>query len=384
MIKVLTAHTEELDDVEVAVSEILEQLDIEHQMLGNSVGIMHFYPEFLETGIAGAISDVLPFDVVGGTTSNSAVPRSVGELTLSLTVLTSDDISFASGVSASIDADIREPVEDLYVRVTAALPQKPSLLYAVAPILQHVSGDAVVESFDEFSGGVSLFGSLAFTHAADFSGVHTFFNGKQYPDALVCVAMSGNVNPTFLVTSLPEERVIRQKSIITEAENNAIYKVNGIPVLEYLESIGLAEQGKIDGISSIPLILTLKDGSQVVRSPYMMNESGHLISYGATPVDSRIDFATGDRAYVIQSAGELMIRAHEASRARGMLIFSCAARRWTLGIESGAEMKEVATRLNRSFQYQFAYAGGEICPVKRADGSYVNRFHNFSLIACIL
>jgi hypothetical protein len=49
-----------------------------------------------------------------------------------------------------------------------------------------------------------------------------------------------------------------------------------------------------------------------------------------------------------------------------------------------AEMKELAGSLNDSLVYQFAYSAGEICPVKNQNGQMVNRFHNFSLIACLL
>jgi hypothetical protein len=60
MIKMLTAFTREADEAEVAVSEILAQLDLEHKLLAHSVGIMNYYFDFFETGVAGAISDALP------------------------------------------------------------------------------------------------------------------------------------------------------------------------------------------------------------------------------------------------------------------------------------------------------------------------------------
>ncbi|MDR1472553.1 MAG: hypothetical protein LBS75_08505 [Synergistaceae bacterium] len=239
---------------------------------------MNFHAEFLETGVAREVSDALPFDVVGGTTSNVAVPGDMGDLILSAAVLTSGDISFAAGMTEPIRGNAKTPIGELYSSLLDALPGKPSFLYTLAPILHNIGGDEFIEAIDEFSGGIPLFGSLAFTHKSDCSGIYTFFNGEHYGDALALVAMSGDVNPTFLKTSLPEERMIRQKAIITESEKNAIRSINGIPVHEYLESVGLAENGKINevGLSSIPLILTLEDKSQVVRSPYAMTEDGDL------------------------------------------------------------------------------------------------------------
>ena len=56
--------------METAVSEILEQLDVEHTLLAHSLGILHCYSEFCENGIVKAICEKLPFDVVGNTTSS--------------------------------------------------------------------------------------------------------------------------------------------------------------------------------------------------------------------------------------------------------------------------------------------------------------------------
>jgi hypothetical protein len=307
-------------------------------------------------------------------------------LLLSVSVLTSDDISFASGVTRPIHGNPGAPIAELYSKLRDALPEKPSLLYTLAPTLLDIGGDGFIESIDEISGGVPLFGSLAFTHKSDFSGVYTFFNGKHFPDALALVAMSGDIDPVFLKTSLPEERMIRQKAIVTDSEKNRIRRINGIPVLEYLESVGLAENGKIDesGLGSIPLVLTLEDGSQVVRSPCTMTDDGELICYGNVPVNSTIDFAYGDKEYVLRSARETMTGALEAHSARNMMIFSCAARRWMLGGDINAEMDEVERQAGDVCEYQFSYSGGEICPVARSDGRLVNRFHNYTLIVCLI
>jgi hypothetical protein len=385
MIKMITASTKEIDDPRTAVGEILEQLDLEGTALARSVGLMNFHPEFLETGAAREVSGALPFDVVGCTTSNVAVPGDMGDLVLSATVLTSDDVSFAAGMTRPIRENSREPIGELYSSLRDALPEKPSFLYALAPILTNIGGDEFIESIDEFSGSVPLFGSLAFTPRADFSDVYTFFNGEHHRDALALVAMSGAVHPEFLKTSLPEERMVRQKAIITESEKNAIRKVNGVPVLEYLRSIGLAENGRISesGLSSVPLILTLEDKSQVVRAPYAMTEDGALLCYGSAPAGSTVDFAYGDKNYVLQSARETMTGALKTKNTRSLMVFSCAARRWMLDSDVNAEMNEVAKQLD-GVKYQFSYAGGEICPIPRPDGQLVNRFHNYSLIACIL
>ena len=51
MIKMFSAFTEEIDDVDAAISEILSQLDLEHSLMQNSIGILHCYHEFIDSGV---------------------------------------------------------------------------------------------------------------------------------------------------------------------------------------------------------------------------------------------------------------------------------------------------------------------------------------------
>jgi hypothetical protein len=380
----LTAYTREIDDIKISVAEVLEQLNLKDRLLRHSVGILAFHPEFLETGAVRAVSEALPFDSIGGTTSNVAVAGAMGDLMLTVSVLTSDDVVFRAGASGPIEDDPRKQIRELYARLVPSSAEIPSLLFTFAPVIANVGGDDFIEALDAVSGGTPLFGSLAFTHLPDFSGIETCWNGKRHTNVLTLIAMSGEINPEFYLTSIPDDRVVHQNAIITQAVKNRIQSINGLVPLEYLESIGLAESGSIAGISSIPFVLTLDDGSRIVRSAYMTTDEGHILSYGTIPQGAKIGFSDGDAGFVLQSARETIAQAIAASGARNALLFSCAGRRWTLGTRTEAEIKELAKCLDGSFIYQFAYSGGEICPVRNQEGRLVNRFHNFSMIACLL
>ena len=60
MITSLVAHTFEVDDIGIAVSEILEQLDLGSSLRKNSVGIITCHCEFLYSGVVKALSDKFP------------------------------------------------------------------------------------------------------------------------------------------------------------------------------------------------------------------------------------------------------------------------------------------------------------------------------------
>lgn len=384
MIRMLTAYTREIDEVETSVSEILEQLDLEHRLLASSVGILSFHPDFLESGVVRALADALPFDTVGGTSSNVSIGGAMGGLMLVVTVLTSDDVVFRTGVSRAIADDPDGAMRELYARVAPPEMGRPSLLFVYAPVLDKVSGDDLVRALDAASGCVPQFGSLATTHLPDFSGIETCANGEHHADALALVAFFGDVSPKFYLTGIPEDRVIRQRATITSAVKNRIQRINNLLPTDYLESVGLAENGDISGIASFPFVLTLTDGSKVARSVYKTTDEGHILAFGDTPEGAELDFSDSDAEFIINSTGETAAHLASTLKTGNVLIFSCAGRRWVLGVTTEREMEEVARRLGDSFASQFAYSGGEICPVKNRDGRQVNRFHNFSMVACAL
>ncbi|GHV28003.1 hypothetical protein FACS1894167_04000 [Synergistales bacterium] len=384
MIKMLTAYTNELDDVDAAVAEVLGQLDIERNLMRNSVGITYFYSEFLETGVVKALSDALPFDVVGGTTSDVALPGVMGNLTLALTVLTSDDVTFRAGTSAPVTGDAVEPMKELYSRLAPSASETPALLLTVAPVTPNVSGDDLIEALDSVSGGVPVFGTLAFTHNPDFSGIYTCFNGVWSSDSVTLIALYGDVRPEFFRTSTPEERVVSHKAVITRSVGNEVWEINGKSAIDYLESLGIVARGNVAGVASIPFVITMKDGSRVVRSPYKMLDNGHISFYGAMPEGSEVGFSNFEMDFVTSSARDTLTAAAENPRSRNMLLFSCIARKWTLGAQFHAEMEAIAGCLDESFTYLLMYSGGELCPARNGKGELVNRFHSYTTIACIL
>jgi hypothetical protein len=380
----LTAYTKELDDVEAAVADILGQLDLERNLLSNSVGITSFYSEFLETGVVKALSEALPFDVIGGSTSNVAIPGVMGDIMLALTVLTSDEVEFRAGASAPLPDDARESIKELYSRLLSPPLAKPALLLVFAPFLPHVDGDDLLDALDAVSGGVPVFGTIAFTHKADFSGIYTCFNGTPSADAMAVIAAYGEVNPEFLMTPTPKGRAIAHKTIITRSVGNEVWAINGQPAIDYLESNGLGRRGSIAGIASIPFVVTLRDGSRVVRSPAKITDDGRISIRGAMPEGSEVSFSNFEMDFVTTSARETLTAATKKARSNNMLLFSCSARKWTLGALFYAEMEAAAECLNDSFNYQLSYSGGEMCPTRNDKGEMVNRFHNYTMIGWML
>ncbi|MDR2178380.1 MAG: FIST C-terminal domain-containing protein [Treponema sp.] len=382
MIKMLNAFTDEIDDPETAVTELLEQVDPDNKLLANSVGIVHCFSEFLDSGVVKALSGKLPFDVVGTTTMSLSTSSFISDMGLSLTVLTSDTVKFISGVSAPINDSVDGPLAELYNGIAAA--EKPSLLMPFIPFMITVGGDEFIEKLDSLSGGIPAFGTLAISNEPDYSKSYTIYKGRGYAASMVLLALVGCVDPVFLSVSVNKESILKQKAVITGINRNILQTINNIPAVTYLESTGLVKDNDVAALASIPFVIQLEDGSTLIRAVISSTGDGGVILCGAAPVNSTLALALMSQEEVIASTAGKVQEALEKARGRGILMYSCAGRNWVLGVQILAEHEKVKECIGSKAPYYFVYSGGEIFPSFLDNGSVVNHLQNDSLIICIL
>ena len=383
--KILCAFTFELDEVELAVSEILEQLELDKSQLAHSVGIVTCHPDFIESGVLAAVSEALPFDVVGTTSLASSTKGESGIEILTLAVLTSDTVTFTTVLTESLWDDQVGPIKTAYEKALASLPQKPELILTYQPMMNHVGGEKLATDISHISGGIPLFGTLTCDHNFDFSQAYSICNSQCYKDRLIMVLLNGPVTPKFFHISIEITDQLQQKALITDSAVNMLKTVNGKPALEYLSSLGLAHNGTIEGAVAIPFLVDYNDGTQpVCRGIFMISEEGWVVCGGDVPKGTLLSTATLDHDDVMHTSGKALDAIIEAAdRNNGLLIVSCNSRSVALGTDPLAEMELVHKRIGKTLPYHMLYSGGEICPVYTEDGKTKNRFHNFSFTACL-
>ena len=384
--KVLTAFTYEIDDINVAVSEILDQLDLKNNLSKNAIGIITCYTEFLDSGVVSALCDALPFGVVGCTTLANGTANELGLLMLGLMVLTGDDISFSSALSDSLFDEQEAPLEEAYQKASASLDGYPVMVMTFAPLINHVGGELIAELLDKACSGIPLFGTLAMDHTRDYHKSQTIYNGKGYRNECAILLISGNIHPRFFIASISEQKAQKQKAIITQSTGNVLQAVNNVPFKEYLNTFNMIQgDNSTEGLNTIPIVLDYNDGTQpVTRAIYLLTEEGYAVCGGKMPVNSTLAIGSIDYDEVVESSGQLMKEAlASATDVNGILLFPCLSRSLVLGSDALAEIKTVANELNGSLPYMMAYSGGEICPIYTDDGKSLNRFHNFTLVVCV-
>ncbi len=385
MIEMRTAFTLEIDDEEDAVAEILDQLQLEQGLRANTVGIINCFSDAVDTGVMQAVSRSLPFDTVGFTSSGMASGHQTATIMLTVSVLTSDDVCFATVGTESLMEEQITPVSKAYQEGLEKLNvDKADLILAYAPMIHHVGGELLLQTLDQVCQGTPVFGSIAADHTELHDTCKIFCNGVASDTSMCFILMSGAVQPHFIVETLPDEKVQKQKAIITKSDNNIIYEVNDMPFLEYMKTLGLSEGEGIEGAASIPIIVDYKDGTRpVARVIFTILEGGGAVCGGAMPENATLAIGSLDYEDILSTARIKVAEIAALKGYGGALLYPCLARAFVLGAEMEAELDIIRDALDGVIPYQAAYSGGEMCPLYLSGGGTVNRFHNFTFTACL-
>jgi hypothetical protein len=396
MIRTLTAFTENIDDLEAAAAEIKEQLGVDRNLLKNSVGIIACHYEFALSGAVKAICEALPFDVAGTISSVQGTAGKEGVLLFTIMVLTSDDVSFKTTLTPSLKGNAGETIASAYTQ--AAAGETPALIFSYAPFIIENSGDEYVNVLTKASSGVPCFGTLAVDDTADFRECYMIYNGEHYRDQMSMILFFGEVNPKFFLATISDNKILDKSALVTSSEGHILKEVNGRPVAEYFESMGLTKASETSyAMTSLPFMLDYGDGTPPVSKVFIgLNEKREAICAGVMPEGSTLYMGVFDKDDVLVTSRKAIQNAVSAvpKGASGMLIYSCISRSMSLGSDQFAETNLVRQVSAGKIPFMMAYSGGEICPTQitknqggdgKDSGSVtaINRFHNNTFVLCI-
>ncbi|MDR1571471.1 MAG: hypothetical protein LBS32_02995, partial [Clostridiales Family XIII bacterium] len=218
MIRSIGLHTYEIDDPAAAVAEIKKELE-GFALLENTLGIIMCCPEYVESGVYGAICGALDFPLVGATTTTQAVCDQTDILILTILVLTSDDVFFEPAMTDDIKGnEILAPSRAAFQAARDKLPSEPKLILMFPPMLPETAGDAYVEAFEELCPGVPQFGMPAISDSPAFDDCLTLLKGESSPTKMSFVLLAGNVKPRFLISTLQDDDKMPFSGEITKSK----------------------------------------------------------------------------------------------------------------------------------------------------------------------
>ena len=384
MIRVLTAYTTELDDKMQAVEQITSQLIYDGSFCKNTIGIIACHYEFVISGVYKAISEALPFELVGTISSAQSIQGEVGSLLLTLFVMTSDDVEFDKVLTPSLSDDSAQVIMDSYK--AALRGTKPSLILVYAPFMLQNSGDDYVKVLTDVSGGVPCFGTLAVDDTLDFSYCYMLANGEQFRDKMAMILIYGDIQPKFYVANISEDRIIKKSAIVTKSSGPVLMEVNERPVIDYFNDLGLVKASETQyALTSLPFLLDYNDGSPKVSKIFItMTPEKYAICAGSMPQGSTMYMAFTDKDDIILTTGEsLDMILNDINGSSALLSYSCISRSMTLGSEQYKELELIDMKISKKIPFLAANSGGEICPTQISNEVAINRFHNNAFIACL-
>ena len=359
MIMMYTARTSETDEVGDAVIEITSQIDLA-ALKKNSAGLIFCHMDFVDSGVVEALCRALPFNVIGMSSMASADGHGYGLFDLTLTVLTSDEVSFEAGMTRSIDHDnyVGE-IDQLYTRIRDRTESDPAMIFAFMPYMPDV-----FNAMDASCHGIPLWGSITNNMDFRYQTVQTICNGKALPAGIAMLSVTGPLELEFIVSSIPEHNIANNRAIITKSEHAVLREANDLPILEYLANIGLIITD--ENVTTTPLMVYYDDSVKpVALGFYTLFEDG---SEG-----------------IFDSANDGLHQILVRKDRQATLLLPCVTRYIMLAPDQERELRLIQDRLATSgLPFMMGYSGGEICPTKGHDGKYHNQFHNYSFCACVL
>jgi hypothetical protein len=380
----LTAYTEEVDEVEDGIAELLRQINL-GALKKNSVGLVTCHSDFINSAFVGELRKKLPFDIIGMTTITSANRHGQGMFSLSLAVLTSDEIVFETAMAGALDAgSCHDKISAAYSQAAKKLPGPPSLILTFFPFLDDLSGTRMHKEFDGICGGIPIWGSVACSPDVQTGHWFVFRNGDIDRNGLAMVLMHGQVNPEFIVISMPSENIRKTRGQITSSDGCNLREIDGITAIQYMENLGINIRNDIPIV--MPLMVYYEGSAEpVALAIYAVNNDNSLMCAGEVPVGATVAVGDITAESTLASTAECMERIKETGKRGGALFLPCVSRYIMLAPNHEREISLVVEKIEngRLMPFFMAYSGGEICPVKDVAGVLQNRFHNFTFVACI-
>ncbi|HEY3447596.1 MAG TPA: FIST N-terminal domain-containing protein [Myxococcales bacterium] len=229
------------------------------------------------------------------------------------------------------------------------------------------------------------FGGLA---ADDRKFARTFVlaNGKAHQDTVALLAGRGAIRAWM--SSASGWTLTGAPGTVDACRGNVIERIGGTTAGEFIRRQLGKTPDEVD-LGVVPLA-TFPPGDRThpaLRTPLSFDsETGAVTVFGSIAQGSVVQACTATRGDVIAGVDLALggLRPAELEPA-GVLVVSCAGRKWLMGDQGRDEVARLQTWLGRDLPLAGFPSYGEIGPFRLADGSCgPSRFHNVTLVLCVL
>ncbi|MCR4793201.1 MAG: FIST C-terminal domain-containing protein [Lachnospiraceae bacterium] len=388
------AFTNEVDDIELAVSELKAGID-PSLFMKNTCGIVFcgFEPDMDE--LIKGLREAFDFPFFGCTGIGVLSTGGYSQSSISLLVLTADDVEFSIGMTGDIGGqeDIPEFART-YHECREKLSMDDRLIFTYVPWI-NVTFDDIVSLLDEESHQVPVYGGVA-SDGWTFDSTYVFTDKGASQSRGVMMVLAGNVNPIFTIEHSTTLTTNLHK-VVTKAEGTVVYELDGKPVTNFIREMGLItdKSSVILDFLGTPFLATqkTKDGDEIdtLRCLGVIDHEKQSCGYiGKIEEGSELNMVLISKEDIELSVRQAFdkildsISHSDGYEYSSIFCSSCAARYCLLVADKNAEGRAYEGRLPGNVNVQGVYIYGEFCPAHgKHNGGLYNVLSNetFTILA---
>ncbi len=391
-IQAATGSSEALEDGFVAGREAAAQALGGVERGARSVVVVLCSVMFDLEAVLRGVRSVIDAPVVGGTTYSEATDAGHTDDSVSLLLLTGDDLRFGVGLGEGLAADPQAAVDAAWSAAQAMLGEAPSLAIALPDAALSHQGEAVADALLRHSGGRCPIVGGCTGDGGRFQQTFQLFGDRVLSDAIPLLLLGGGV--TAHVVTRTGWTPMGEPGVVTRVEENRLFEIDGAPSIQFLRRyIGDFDvHPEVMGTYPIALMdeTVERDGvtHYVIRSPFFYDAASDSIAYGGRiRQGSHVQMGRSSRDLILAGAGDAALQLRRrVERRRPLCLFfaSCGARKLMLGLavpkEAGA-LREAFPGVPMLGFYSF----GEIGAFDSDEPALARpRYHNCTLVVCAL
>ena len=386
-----TAISCEMNDIDIICTELTESLKKNLELGEHTIGIAICDSAVDYPQVIAQLSKLCAFEIIGCTPLGFVHPAEEADISVSLTVFTGDDDFVCSAaLTQPITMGNKEQViAQAYRKAREALEGEPKLMLTMQTYSAEITPDLTTDILDRESNHCPQYGAISFSDW-DTGISEIFIGGKAYENRLVILLLGGKLRPVF-ASEIAQIKQLQARAVITEAQNNTVYKVGEHTMLDLMKKNGLTATAE-----------------EVVNNCAMTYTANPVLTYPKGKPEERelrnvldVDFETGAVTFTgsMTKGHELVICAltMDAIRRSSMECFEnltarilenqkdgyaystlfaivCGGRYLVMAGDPGTDVTGIRQNavLHELTLCGF-YAMGEICPDIPADGTVLNR-----------
>ncbi|MGM9540591.1 FIST N-terminal domain-containing protein [Anaerovibrio sp.] len=395
--KSVALFTDEIDDLDVAIDELVSQFG-DFRLEAHSAGLLFAHPDTDLQELADRLQDRFGLPIIGTTAVAMFTMEGFKKEGISLQILTSADCGFHVGCTDELTPDnARREITALYNRLTAGVDDDDvKLVLAYGNPTLDMMGEDFVDTLDELSKGTAVYGGQASdSFVMDDCRVVCGSQVRQYALALIVVTGRAKkiIHYGFNVAS-----TLDYEGTVTELQGNMVMKLDGVPLAEAIAQAGISINTDINVCDYVSTPFRIRyrteDGEEIEmmrQLAFVDKETGGGMFLGKVPLGANVQIGIISKEDIHDSVEAVArdalseVRQNPDYGFSTVIITSCASRLMSYANDIELEAQGYVHMIPEGMSMSGFYSFGEICPGRTA-GSHreKNAFHNTTFTMLVM